>query len=165
MSQREKDLKKAIRRATKNIGIATRAHDFNEVENLRKLRGTFAKQLMEEFEQGYYIDEGKTKFLPLDELEEHYQDKDVRKAVGVASATNDLFQARDHVRRRIKHVTGLNAEDVKTQVLLELDEEMGKIEKIINDINEDKTFDFDEIDKKRKANDDLLDGFDMSTLE
>lgn len=168
MDERERELKSAIRRLTKRIGEARKASDFNEVENLRKQRGSFAKQLMEEYDQGFRIIDGKTEFLPLDEALEYYQQADVRKKVGVANATNDLLQARERLQKRLMRIEEMTAEEVKEATLKDIEREISKVEGIIEDINEqvgNPPVDFDKIDKQKLTDDDLLDGIDMSSLE
>jgi hypothetical protein len=164
---REKELKKAIRRLTKRIGEARKASDFNEVENLRLQRGSFVKQLIDEFEQGFRVVNGKTEFLPLEDAIEHFRDPKVRRKVGVANATNDLLQARVQLQKRLQRLDEMDADKVKEELLGQVEREITKVERVIADINEqvgNEPIDFDEIDKKRLGDDDYLDGIDMSSL-
>ncbi len=165
---REKQLKSKISRLTKQIGQAKKQHDFNEIENLRKRRGTFTRQLIEEFGLGFCIKNGKTVFLPLAELEEHYSDPDVKARVGIANVTNDLLQSRDMLQARKMEFLSKTAEEVRDLLVKELDNEVVNIERIITDINANignDPVDFKKIDEKRKTGDDFLDGIDLDSLK
>jgi hypothetical protein len=165
---REDELKSHIRRLTKRIGEAKLAFDFNEVENLRNQRGSFVCALIEEFQQGFAIIDGKTVFMSTEELDEHYENEDVQKQVYAAAATTEILQVRDSIIKRMKRIEDGSAEDLKVEILASMVKEIAKLEAMGNDISVkcgSKEIDFKAIDESRQADNDLMDGFDMSSLK
>ena len=163
---REKLLQKSVRRLTKKIGQALQANDHNEAKNLRQQRGGFIKQLVEEFDSYYYVDEhGKSQFGSLEEAKEHYGDPETKKRMAITSALTDLFQGREYLRNRRINFTTKTDVEVKTQVMQEMTDQMGRMEESLNELRKEigkPPLDFAEVDANKDNND--LDGIDLSSL-
>jgi len=165
-NDREVTLQKSIRRLTKRIGEALRQNDHNEAKNLRQQRGGFIKQLVEEFDLYYYIDaDGKSAFGSLVEAQEHYDDPETKKRIAITEALTELFQGREYLRNRKTDLSAKTDADVKTQVLTEITDQMGRMEASLNELRKEvgkAPLDFGEIDASKDTDD--LDGIDLSSL-
>ena len=161
---REQELKKNIRRLTKRIGNAKKSHDHGEVDKLRAQRGGFIKSLAEEFDTFYIIRDGKSDFVSQEEAVEFYEDPEEQKKVAAADAETDLFKGRRKIISRRKLLAEKSDEDVKKQVLDELDKEEKRLEGFINEIR--KQVDLEEIDFStiEDDDDDWAEGIDLDSV-
>lgn len=165
--EREKELRKRIRRLTKQIGEAIKNHDHNEVENLRMQRSNFIGQLIDEYEVYYWVENGQSKFGTQEEAYEHYEQPENQKKLAVASAITDLFQGRTILKKRFDKFAQMNGDDVKELILGEVANQIVRVEKTIHEFEEESGMvetDFEELDKKQGEDDDFLDGIDISSL-
>ena len=166
MEKREQSLKKNIRRLTKEIGVARKSHDYNQVTNARAQRAAFIKQLMEEYQVFFWIEGGKSIFGTQEEAETHYSNPEEKKKVAVARAVAELFQGRDYLKKRMKGFEEMAPDKLKEEVLKEIGDQTKRVEGNIHELQEavgETKMDFVEVDKV-KDGDDFLDGIDMSSL-
>jgi hypothetical protein len=164
-NDRQKQLRNNIRRHTKRIGQALKAYDHNEVSNLRTQRGAFIKTLIEEFNEYFIIQNGKSRFVSLEEATTHYEDPENKKSLAVAQAVSEMYQGREFLRDRYKTLHDLTPEDAQEKVLREVSEQMERMEKMMNALLADvgrPTIDFNDADASKDT--DFLDGIDMSSL-
>jgi hypothetical protein len=162
---KQKHYRIQIRRLTKQIGLALKTHDHNEVSNLRDQRGMFIKALIEEFDQYFILKDGRSHFVTLAEAKEHYQDPENRQAIAVARAVSDMYQGREYCRKRCGEFEAMEAEELKKIVLSELQNQIARMEQTMNELLKDigkAPIDFKEADASRDV--DFLDGIDLSSL-
>jgi hypothetical protein len=166
-NERKKELHSNIRRLTKDIGEAKNANDFNEVENLRAQRGKFCKQLAEEFNEGFIIEDGKTIFKSIEEIHVHYENPEMKKRVILADAVNNVCQQRRYMKNRQLKLMAMSPEDVKTLMLKEIQKTLTELEKVANDVKKqlgEPAVNWETLDAKQKEEDDFLKGIDPSSL-
>lgn len=162
--ERKKELRRNIRRLTKLIGEAKKANDFNEIDNIRRQRGDCVKQLVEEFDEAFIIENGKTIFLPIEEAVEHHERPDVQKKVVLANAVNDVCQQRKSVKARYDQLSAMASDELKAFILKETIAHLKNIESMIDSIKKElgeTPINWNEIDKK---DDDFMKGIDTSSL-
>jgi len=163
----KEDIQKQIRRLTKKIGIAKNNHDYNEIANLRIQRDQFLKQLIEEYQLAYIIVDGKTKFVSLEEAEQHYENPEVRKQIALTDAINQVCQEREKIISKLNTFKDMAPEQVKETCVKGLSIELDNIENFANGLAKEigkKPFDWKEIDKKKKEGYNFLEGIDISSL-
>ena len=166
-SDRQKQLKKNIRRCTKRIGEALKTHDHNEASNLRQQRATFIQSLIDEFEEYFILRDSKSCFVTLDEATAHYKEPENRKNVASARAVSEIYQGRQFLRERYKMFSAMDDAKVKATILDDIDGQIKKMERVINELLEGvekPTINFDDVDSKKDDDDGFLDGIDMSSL-
>jgi hypothetical protein len=166
--ERKNQLKKRIRQLTKEIGQAKTAHERMELSNLRKQRDGFLTQLADEFDTYFWVVDGQSHFGSKEEMFVHYQDPNERKKVRGAGIVSDLFAGRNLVKERKEKFEKMSDEEIRELVLQELDGEVSRLEKAINDIQteiNEPPVDFEQVDKNRQSTKNHLDGIDLSSLE
>ena len=153
---------------TKLIGQALKAHDHNEVSNLRIQRGGFITNLIEEFDEYFILKNNKSCFVSLEEAKDHYENLKNRQSVAAARAVSEMYQGREFLRKRLKEFSDMTKQELKDKVLEEISEQMKRMEKLMNKMLTDigkPVINFAEADKNKQSSDDFLNGFDMSSLE
>jgi hypothetical protein len=167
-SDKQLSLRKNIRRLTKRIGQALKAHDHNEVSNLRRQRGDFIKTLIEEFDEYFILQDSKSCFVTLEEAKDHYENPKNRQSVATARVVSEMYQGREFLRKRHKKFSDMSLEELRDKVLEEISGQMNRMEKLMNKMLTDigkPAIDFIEADKSKQDDDSFLDGFDMSSLD
>ena len=164
---REKFLKKQVKRYTKRLGAALKANEHKEADNLRQQRGEFVASLVEEFDTYFIIVDGKSDFVSLEEAREHYNDPANKRKVGVANAISGWYQNRQYLRTQVKKYTEMDAEKLKRMVLGDIKKRMASLAKNINKLRAEggeAPIDFEVADSKQDEDSSFLDGIDMDSL-
>lgn len=161
------ELQKRIRSLTKQIGVARREHQREELSNLRAQREAFARQLIEEYETFYIIKDGRTQFVNREEMEEHYSDPDERKKVKGAGMVQAMFQQRQTYKKRLDWALSATDEEIRKYVIEAYKKETDKFEEWIHNLQEEigeEKMDFALIDERNEEADKLLEGIDFASL-
>jgi len=168
MDERQEFLRKQVRRLTKSLGQALRNNDHKDADNIRQQRAEFASQLADECDEYFTIDEnGRSHFVSIEEAKEHYSNPETKRRVGIANTISEMFQGRDHVRSQMTKFEGMSADRVKEHVLGELENQISRMEKIMNALRKEvgkDPIDFKAEDDKKDENSSFLDGIDFDSL-
>jgi hypothetical protein len=165
---REKFIKKNIRRLTSEIGKARKDHSRAELDNRRTERANFARQLAEEFNEYFIIgDDGKTKFVPMEEAHEHYENPEVRKRIQGGGIVQQVYEQRMWFKSQQLAFQAMSDADMRKAVDdlfgREVKERETYIHKVQKDIGEE-LIDFDVVDTRAAESKKDLEGIDLSFL-